>query len=93
LSVLLNYKRFRLSFLYKYHSDTYKSYSNVVIGPLVTNIPLQQPVNQPPATQQPIALPAPIAAAPAQPQIIPPAPVAAAAAAPLPILLIVVNLH
>ncbi len=64
----------------------YKSYCNVDIGPPVTNIPLQQPV-----AQQPIAPPAPIAAAPAQPQIILPAPIAAAAAAPLPIPLIFIT--
>jgi hypothetical protein len=49
----------------------YKSYSNVNIGPPVTNIPLQQPV-----IQQPVVPLPPIAAIPAQQQIIPPAPVA-----------------
>jgi hypothetical protein len=69
-----------------YQGVPYKSYHNVDIGPPVTNIPLQQPV-----IQQPVVPPPPIAAVPAQQQIIPPAPVAAAAAAPLPIPLIVVT--
>ncbi len=69
----------------------YKSYRNVDIPPPVANIPLQQPVNQPPAAQQPMALAAPIAATPAQPLVILLAPVAATAAAPLLILLIVIT--
>ncbi len=74
-----------------YQGVPYKSYHNIDIGPPVANIPLQQPVNKPPAAQQLISLPAPIAAAPAQPPIIPLAPIAAAAAAPLSIPLIVVT--
>jgi hypothetical protein len=72
-----------------YRSESYKNYQNVDVGPPVANIPLQQPVAQPPAVVQgippppavpaPVQLPPVVAGAPPLPVIIvapPPQPAA-----------------
>jgi hypothetical protein len=64
-----------------YRSESYKNNRNVDVGPPVANIPLQQPVAQPPAVVQGIP-PAPAVPAPVQlPRVAPGAP-------PLPVIIV-----
>jgi hypothetical protein len=64
-----------------YRGESYKIYQNVDVGPPVANIPLQQPVAQPPVTVQGIP-PPPVVPAPVQP------PPIAAGAPPLPVIIV-----
>jgi hypothetical protein len=64
-----------------YRGESYKNYRNVNVGPPVANMPLQQPVAQPPVVVQGIP-PPPAVPAPVQP------PPVAAGAPPLPVIIV-----